>query len=746
MKRLLKVAVIAVTVILSAFMLFSCAKNSAEGEKTTKYISSIEELAGKRIGVPTDATCYNEVIAKIPDIKVDYYDTTSEMLAALISSKIDAFVTDGPVADMLFKSYPELGIVGRLSDDSYGYIFPLGHDELCKQMNEFLVKLKKEGTLDEIKDIWTGDDEEKKTIDLSCLSGENGILDFCTSSETGEPFAYKKDGKCVGYDIDIAVRFCREYGYGINIYDTTFAGLLTGVTNNKYDFGASCVSITDERKKTLLISQPDYVGEIVVVSITDDSDISGKKVGVLTGSVFDEAVKSYNKDAEVCYYNSSTDTAAALESGKIYAYCCDEPVARVLIKQYKNQKISKLISKESYGFIFQKDNERSDRICTELNEFIQKSKKDGTIDELDKKWFGDDEKIKIIDFDKLTGENGNISLCVNSDGIEPFGYFKNGTYIGFDVDLIYRFCLYKGYALDITSLPSPAIIPGIVSGKADIGASCFTITEERKKAVLFTDPYYYGGSAIVVNDYTKTTQKSGFFKELADNFKKTFIVENRWELYIVGLATTLLITISSALLGTALGFVFYLVYRKRIKLVNRFTDAAINILGRMPVVVILMVLFYVIFGSSDIGGIWVSIIAFTLLFSSTVTGLLKTSVSAVDIGQTEAALALGYTPMQAFMKIVLPQAVRYFLPGYNDSIVSLIKDTAIVGYISVQDLTKVSDIIRSRTFEAFFSIISTAIIYFAAASLLAFIVNLIGRKADNRRRSREKILSGVKTK
>lgn len=213
-----------------------------------------------------------------------------------------------------------------------------------------------------------------------------------------------------------------------------------------------------------------------------------------------------------------------------------------------------------------------------------------------------------------------------------------------------------------------------------------------------------------------------------------------------GIGVTVLITLVSALLGTILGFAVYMLYRRGFAMANAVIDTVINVLGKTPVVVILMILYYIIFGKSDLDGMWVSSIGFTLLFASAVVGHLKVGVNAVDYGQTEAALALGYTENRAFTRIVLPQAARHFLPGYSNSIVSLIKDTAIVGYIAVQDLTKVSDIVRSRTYEPFFPLIATAVIYFGVAWLFAWAVKRISISVDPKRRDKAKILKGVETK
>ena len=159
-------------------------------------------------------------------------------------------------------------------------------------------------------------------------------------------------------------------------------------------------------------------------------------------------------------------------------------------------------------------------------------------------------------------------------------------------------------------------------------------------------------------------------------------------------------------------------------------------------VVLLMILFYIVFAGSGLSGVWVAVIGFGLNLAAYVCEMIRTGIQSVDIGQTEAALALGFTGPRAFFQIVMPQATKQFLPVFKGELVSLIKLTSVVGYIAVQDLTKMSDIIRSRTFEAFFPLISTAIIYFIIAWALTSLLIPIERKVTPDRKKRK--IKGVK--
>jgi polar amino acid transport system substrate-binding protein len=164
----------------------------------------------------------------------------------------------------------------------------------------------------------------------------------------------------------------------------------------------------------------------------------------------------------------------------------------------------------------------------------------------------------------------------------------------------------------------------------------------------------------------------------------------------------------------------------------------------MPMVVLLMILYYVIFGSSSISGSAVAVIGFTLTFGASVFGLLRMGVSAVDNGQYEAAYALGFSNPKTFFKIILPQAIPLVMPAYKGEIISLLKATAVVGYVAVQDLTKMGDIVRSRTYEAFFPLIAVTIIYFILEAILGLIIRLIMVKTNPKKRNLNNILKGLK--
>jgi len=147
--------------------------------------------------------------------------------------------------------------------------------------------------------------------------------------------------------------------------------------------------------------------------------------------------------------------------------------------------------------------------------------------------------------------------------------------------------------------------------------------------------------------------------------------------------------------------------------------------------VMLMILFYVVFASTGLSAMIVAIITFAFNMAAYSSEMFRTSIESVDPGQKEAGLSMGFTKVRTFIYIILPQAVRKVIPIYKGEVISLLKMTSIVGYIAVVDLTKASDIIRSRTFDAFFPLIVVAIIYFILSWLLGLGLDYINKKVSS---------------
>ena len=475
--------------------------------------------------------------------------------------------------------------------------------------------------------------------------------------------------------------------------------------------------------------KPDQATQTVETSSRSVTEYNGRPIGIKTGSSYEKMTFSKFPDSEYQYYDTTSDLVAALQSGKIDAFMEDEPVARYVQREQPDLcYLRELVYREEYSFAFKKNS--GDKLRN-FNAFIAKCKADGSLDALAAKWLDGAESGKVLPDYPSTGENGPLIVTIQSDFV-PISYIKDNQLVGFAVELASRFASEYSYEIQFEDCTVPGCIAGITTGKYDILAGTVSSTEERKQSMDFSDPFYSGGTTLLVRNETAAAVESSdsFFDMIAQSFEKNFIREDRWMLIVEGILTTCHITVLSALFGSVIAFLLCLLRRTGSRLANTLINGYVKLLQGTPLVVLLMILYYVIFGQSSIPAVWVAVIGFTLNFAAYTSEIMRSGLESIDNGQREAALALGFTENQAFFRFIFPQAAVRFLPVYRGEIVSLLKSTSIVGYIAIADLTKMSDIIRSRTYEAFFPLIATALIYFLLAWLLSLLLGMLLKRID----------------
>ena len=215
---------------------------------------------------------------------------------------------------------------------------------------------------------------------------------------------------------------------------------------------------------------------------------------------------------------------------------------------------------------------------------------------------------------------------------------------------------------------------------------------------------------------------STFIESIVESFRDNLVVEDRYQMILDGLQVTLFITFFAVVIGTLLGGLVCWMRMSRRAWLRHVAKVYIDLMRGTPVLVLLMLMYYVVMAPLDATGVVVAIVTFAMNTAAYVSEMLRATIQSVDRGQTEAGLALGFTQRQTFFKIVLPQVVKAVMPVYQGEVISLLKGTSVVGYIAVADMTRASDLIRSRTFDAFFPLILTAIIYFLVAWLIGLLL------------------------
>ena len=228
-------------------------------------ISNKDDLNNKNIGVYTGSEYDTIAQDNIENPKILYYNSYSDQISALKSGKIDGFLTDEPLAKEIIKENKELKILKeKLTEDSYAFAINPSKSNLQDEINKELVKMNKNGTLKTFEDKWMGNDESKKELEVYHYDDSKGVVKFATVSGSA-PFAYMKNNKIVGYDIDVISYICKELGYKLEVIEMSFDGIIPALKSGKVDVAGCSIIVTEERKKSVLFSEPDYTGGIVVV-------------------------------------------------------------------------------------------------------------------------------------------------------------------------------------------------------------------------------------------------------------------------------------------------------------------------------------------------------------------------------------------------------------------------------------------------------------------------------------------------
>lgn len=469
--------------------------------------------------------------------------------------------------------------------------------------------------------------------------------------------------------------------------------------------------------------------------LTSPADLKDKRIAVLQGSTHEMyATKQYPK-ATVLQYKSVSDMLLALKNGKADAaiYSRDE------LADYMR-------ASDEFGFVggplyrtpiaiafHQQDRE----LLLSFNRFLQQIRTDGTYDDMLKRWM----QQGAVEMPKLTatGTGRPLAVGILSDNGLPFIIMQNNRLIGFNCELMERFGAFCNRKIQYVDLEFGSQIAALAGHKIDMIATPLAITEERKKRVAFSDPYYTVDSLAFALNKNIAAQNSSsirpppFISGIIASFQSNILQEKRYLLILDGLKTTVIISILSTLFGTLLGALICYLRMARQSLISSPARLYIALLRGMPVLVLLMLIFYVVFASVNIDPVIVAVIAFGMNFAAYTAEIFRSGIEGVEKGQSEAGIALGFTRTSTFIHIVLPQMIRRILPVYKGEFISLVKMTSIVGYIAVQDLTKASDIIRSRTFDAFFPLVMVAILYFLISWILMQAMGWLEQKSTRRR-------------
>lgn len=220
---------------------------------------------------------------------------------------------------------------------------------------------------------------------------------------------------------------------------------------------------------------------------------------------------------------------------------------------------------------------------------------------------------------------------------------------------------------------------------------------------------------------------------IVERIYKNLFVDDRYLLVFEGVKNTLLIALLACLLGGVIAIIICSLRLSKSKIAVILAKIYIYVFRGIPIVLLLLLTYYVIFANIGISAIAVSIIAFSIYHSAYAAEIFRSGLNSVHDKQIEASIALGFKKWQTFLYIVIPQAIRVIFPVYKGEVMTLIKITSVVGFIGVCDLTRAADIIRSQTFDAVFPLVFAVIVYFIIIGIVSLILDMIEKKINNKK-------------
>lgn len=727
-------------------------------------IQSVVDLKGKRAASLTGGAFQQLTEPLVSGVDYRFFNDVSTSVQALISGKVDAVLLDEPMSRMWAARRPDdVYLATVYAEDHYSSALRKG-SPLLAAANESIRRMRESGELARFKAKWCDSADPDRRLEVWTdnpdFDGSAGEFRYGTDP-TQEPMSFQTaDGSPAGMDLEVMNRVAYDLNMTFVPVYMNFGALIEALQAGRVECVGASMSVTAERKKMVDFVDSYYEGGLSILArrtprekkappppaftTLESLNNPDVRIGVMTGTTSDFLAAEKIPLAQHVHFANFSDGALALSTGKIDAFPMEEPNARVMLRETSGLRVlGEKMTSDDYAFIFPK---KKQPLCDAISEQIRAMKSDGTLARLAQKWFELPADRQHPESPDAALTNGTLKFATVPQ-LEPFVFLRDGQVVGYDIDVARLAAAALGRSLEIIPMEFSALIEAVASGRADFAGCGITITEERKNSVAFSEPDYSGGIVMIVRGdalpgaETAAPASGPWYRRaihsFAESCRRTFVREQRWKLILDGLQVTLVITIFAAILGTLLAFPVCMLRRSSTPFLQSLGKGYIALMQGTPTLIVLMILYYVLFADVNIEAVPVAILGFALNFAAYAGEMLRTGIDGVPRGQSEAARALGFSRFAVFRKVVLPQALRSILPVYRGEFINMLKMTSIVGYIAIQDLTKVSDIIRSRTYEAFFPLIATALIYFLIAHLLASILTYTEFRLDpTRRRNR----------
>lgn len=449
-------------------------------------------------------------------------------------------------------------------------------------------------------------------------------------------------------------------------------------------------------------------------------DLGDCRIGVLSSTPHDRYVAEHFPKAEIVSLNSLAAMSYALSSGK-----CDALFTLRQNFDYLKEgnddfcMIDSVFAVDTMVAAF-RFNETELQI--QFNRFLEEIRQDGTYATMLQNWFADDGERQMPQTDTVCQSE---PLLVGLNGVlSCFTIMTEDQLAGFEPELMCRFAQSLGRPAELTTVAFNSLEPYLNRGKCDVVVSTLAATPERAKSVLFSDSYFESDVVcVIMNDVKKA--KMTLAESIRNDIDINLLTEKRYMLLVQGFFTTISISFFAIIFGMIIGAMVCMLTLYCGRIGHVVGELYVQIVLSIPILVLLMILFYVVFSESRLSAVNIACITFAINFSAYFSNMLCSAIRSIGKGQTEASAALGFGKMQTLLYVIAPQAMKRILPIFKATAVSLVKNTSVVGYIAILDLTKAADIIRSRSFDEFFPLILISAIYLLIAWMLSFLLDRI---------------------
>lgn len=600
-------------------------------------IKTLEDVYGKKISVQNGTTGadYAEKVSN----NVIFQKSYQEVILDVVNGKADCEIVDSTVAVSQVSAHPELQVLDILSDspvEEYGFIFALENTALRDSFNAAFAKIVETGLY---QNIWDYYEENGFATDTPSFFNYKGVLTVETSPDF-PPFEYPYGNGYAGIDMDLMQAICNDINYRLVIKNNNFDSIIMSVSQGKSDMGASGFTISDDRKNSVLFSNPyAEIRQVVVVPVGSDiktlDDVIGKRISVQTGTSGADYAETLSSD--IVYQKTYADVVQDLLSKKADCEVVDSTVAQAQAARNPNLKVLDILDSETeyYGFVFALGNQE---LCDIINESLKRITENGLKDRI-------------------------INYYMDADGKEVPSYFSS-------------------------------------------------------------------------HEVEEDEVHEGFWGALWDRINNDFLKNDRYQYLFKGLQNTLIITAIALLIGMGLGAVVAMVRSThdltgRFRIINTICRLYVTVIRGTPVMVQLMIIYYVVFASVNFNPVLIASVAFGLNSGAYVAEVIRSGINAVPKGQMEACRSLGMSNRMAMTTVILPQAVRNILPALGNEGITLLKETSVAGYIGIMDLTRGGDIIRGQTYDALLPMIVVAAIYLAIVLVLTKLIGMLERRLNN---------------